>query len=200
MSACALCGRPIGEHGLSTADICNTFLSEGPNDIVGHKTIDTGEVCPETGFPKMRHEPLKRSEADALRASVDAATAKREAAMPDEQSAIRHMWDGWYRLKDFGWREASYCPKDGTHFQVIEAGSTGIHDCNYQGEWPNGTYWLFDGDVWPSRPILFKLYPEDQAKEDERRKNAGERFRALMAVESAEPTGPLPSHEGAGHE
>lgn len=151
-------------------------MTESPDDIVGHKTFDTGEICPETGFPALRHEPLKRSEADALWARAEASRIARETAMPDEKSAISHMWDGWYRLKDFGWREVIYCPKDGTHFQVIEAGSTGIHDCNYQGEWPNGSWLLYDGDVWPSRPILFRLYPEDQAKEDARREEARERF------------------------
>lgn len=168
-------------------------MAESPDDIVGHKTFDTGEICPKTGFPALRHEPLTRAEAEALSASVDAAQAKREAAMPDEQSAIKHMWDGWYRLKDFGWREAVYCPKDGSHFQAIEAGSTGIHDCNYQGEWPNGSWWLYDGDVWPSRPILFKLYPKEQAEYDAKMKAAGERFRASLAAErspqdTAEPT------------
>ncbi len=160
-------------------------MSESPDDIVGHKTFATDERD-EYGMPAHRHEPLTRAEAELIRASVDAAQAKREQAMPDEQSAIKHMWDGWYRLKDFGWHEASYCPKDGTHFQVIEAGSTGIHDCVYEGEWPKGSYWLHgDGDIWPSRPILFKLYPADQEKYDARMKAAGERFRAEMAAEGS---------------
>lgn len=165
-------------------------MSENPDDIVGHKTFVTGEIDPATGFPAMRHEPLTRAEGDALWAGIEAAKAKRVAAMPDEQAAIKHMWDGWYRLKDFGWNDAVYCPKDGTHFQVIEAGSTGIHDCTYEGEWPKGSWWLYgDGDVWPSRPILFKLYPEDQAKYDAKMKAAAERFKAEMAAEPPEDQG-----------
>jgi hypothetical protein len=113
---------------------------------------------------------------------AEMAKAKRETEMPDEKSAISHMWNGWYRLKELGWREAIYCPKDGTHFQVIEAGSTGIHDCNYQGEWPTGTWWLYDGDVWPSRPILFKLYPADQAVYDAQMKAASERIKSMLAA------------------
>ena len=124
--------------------------AQSPTDVVGHKTFDDGRG----GF---RHEPLTRIEADAMLAEIDAAKAKRVADMPDEQSAIRHMWDGWYRLKDFGWQEAIYCPKDGTPFEVIEAGSTGIHRCHYEGQWPNGTWWVGDGfDLYPSRPILFR--------------------------------------------
>lgn len=153
-----------------------------PDDIVGHKTFDTGEICPETGFPRVRHEPLTRAEADAIWTEIEAAKKLREEKMPDEQSAIRAMWDGWYRLKDFGWNDIMYCPKDGSHFQAIEAGSTGIHDCAYQGEWPNGKWWLYDGDVWPAQPILFKLYPEDQAKADARMKEAQKRFAAKRAM------------------
>ena len=50
--------------------------------------------------------------------------------------------------------------------------------------------------LWPSRPILFKLYPEDQAKEDERMRNAGERFRALMAAETADLSGVVTPGQG----
>ena len=55
-------------------------------------------------------------------------------------------------------KEAIYCPKDGTVFSAIEAGSTGIFDCIYEGEWPDGAWWALEvGDMWPSHPILFKL-------------------------------------------
>jgi hypothetical protein len=107
------------------------------------------------------HVALSPDECEAIVRSADAAKERRHAEMPDEQSAIRHMFDGWLRLKDFGWQEAIYCPKDGTVFDAIEAGSTGIHDCHYQGEWPGGSWWIHgDGDLWPSRPILFRLKSE----------------------------------------
>lgn len=149
-----------------------------PDDIVGHKTFDTGETDPETGFPKLRHEPLTRAEAAALWEAAEAAKADRIARMPDEQSAIRAMCDAYTRLKELGWGDPAYCPKDGSHFQVIEAGSTGIHDCSYHGEWPTGSWWVYDGDVWPSRPTMFKRYPKEQAEYEGRWKAAGERFRA----------------------
>jgi len=152
-----------------------------PNDIVGHKTFSTGEINPETGFPELRHEPMTRSDAEALMALVDAATAKRAVDMPDEQSAIRAMFRAWQRLKELGWNDAIYCPKDGPTFKVIEAGSTGIFDCYYSGEWPDGYFMTSDGtDVYPSSqpPILFKLTPEAQAAQDAKRTTAAAAFHA----------------------
>ncbi len=159
-------------------------MNESPDDIVGHKTFSTGEICPETGFPASRHEPLTRREADALWDAAMAAKAKRAADMPDEQAALRAMCEAFQRLKELGWSEAMYCPKDGSGFKAIEPGSSGIHDCHYQGEWASGSWWVEDaGDMWPSHPCLFKLYPEDQAKEDVRREEARKRFEAEGAGE-----------------
>lgn len=144
----------------------------------GHKTFDTGEIDPATGFPILRHEPLTADEAKAIWEAAEKAQADRAVRMPDQTAALRALQDAYIRLTELGWREAIYCPKDGAHFQAIEAGSTGVHDCSYEGEWPKGTWWVYDGDVWPSRPILFKLYPEDQAKEDARRAEARARYAA----------------------
>ena len=94
-------------------------MTDSPDDIVGHKTFDTGEICPETGFPKMRHEPLTRAEGETLWAAYQRAHEDRVARMPDEKSALNTMHDAYTRLKDMGWRDATYCPKDGSHFQAI---------------------------------------------------------------------------------
>lgn len=164
-------------------------MTENPNDIVGHKTFDTGETCPETGFPMMRHEPLTRAEGEALWESAKEAERLRAERMPDEQAAIRALWDAHQRLKELGWKEPQYCPKDGTSFKVIELGSTGIFDCYYQGEWKDGLYMVSDDrDVYPTSDgvAMFKLLPEDQAKEDERWKKARERYLA------SEPSSPNP--------
>jgi hypothetical protein len=121
-----------------------------PSDVVGHKTIHV----PGGTF---RHEPLLRAEADELLARCEADDVRRKELMPDEQSAIRMFFDAWLRLKEMGWNDAIYCPKDGSAFEVIEAGSTGIHPCVYHGEWPNGTWWITaDGDMSPSRPTLYR--------------------------------------------
>lgn len=159
-----------------------------PDDIIGHKTFDTGEIDPTTGFPKLRHEPMTRAEADALWDAAEKAKAQRAETMPDEAAAIHVMFDAWQRLKELGWNDAIYCPKDGSHFKAIEPGSTGIHDCSYEGEWPQGSWWIYDGDVWPSHPILFRLYPDDEAKAKERMDAARERFRAMRFEPEHDPS------------
>ncbi len=127
-----------------------------PDDpVVGHKTFHDGH-----------HEPLRKREADALLAAVEHRKVVRAEQMPDERSAISAMFEAWLRLKELGWNDAIYCPKDGTHFDAIEAGSTGIHDCAYEGKWPDGRWWLYDGDIWPSRPILFRLRSERSNQAD----------------------------------
>jgi len=120
------------------------------DSIVGHKTFDDGEG----GF---RHEPLYASEAEERLAEMEEAKQRRVALMPDEKSAIHMLFDAWQRLKELGWAEAIYCPKDGSVFDAIEAGSTGIHKCTYEGVWPSGTWWVSaHGDLSPSRPILYR--------------------------------------------
>ena len=91
------------------------------------------------------------------------------AMMPDEQDAIRVMHAAYERLKALGWREAIYCPKDGSSFDAIEPGSTGIHSTHYEGEGPNGGWWTHEaGDLWPSRPCLYRP-TEAEIAERERR-------------------------------
>ena len=120
-----------------------------PGKVVGHKSFRDG-----LGF---RHEPIYEAEAAALWAQCEEADARRKERLPDEASAIKALFDAYTRLKDFGWNDAVYCPKDGTVFKVIEAGSTGKHDCIYEGKWPTGSWWILsDGDMSPSRPALFK--------------------------------------------
>lgn len=129
------------------------------DEIVGHKTLSDGSG----GY---RHEPLTRGEADAMWAKCEAEDARRKAQMPTEDDARNALFDAWLRLKDFGWREAVYCPKDGSVFDVIECGSTGVHKCHYEGEWPKGSWWIHDeGDLWPSRPTLYRLVAAPAATE-----------------------------------
>lgn len=128
-------------------------MSEKPTDIVGHKTFSDGEG----GF---RHEPLTRAEGDALWAAAMKAKDERAAAMPDESAALNVLFGAFQRLKELGWREWIYMPKDGTLVDLIECGSTGIHKGYYMGEWPNGSVWVMDDhDLWPSHPILFRKPP-----------------------------------------
>ena len=102
-------------------------------------------------------QPLTKAEAEALWALCEVLTEARRKLMPDDRTAINLLTDAHHRLKELGWREAMYCPKDGTVFEVIEAGSSGIHRCHYQGDWPNGRWWVHaDGDLCPSSPVLFR--------------------------------------------
>lgn len=104
--------------------------------------------------------PIMASAGDfeRLEAAFEAKDKAQAERMPDEAAALRQMHDAYTRLQKLGWREAIYCPKDGTVFDAIEVGSTGIHDCHYEGEWPNGHWWTRDGDdLWPSRPSLYRL-------------------------------------------
>jgi hypothetical protein len=128
--------------------------------IVGHKTFYNDE----RGH---WHEPLRKSEAEAIWAEAEAEREKRHRDMPDEQAAIRQLWDAQERLKELGWKDPVYAPKDGSPLDVIELGSTGIHRAYYEGEWPNGVWWLHDGDVWPCRPALARAAIATEARRAE---------------------------------
>lgn len=87
----------------------------------------------------------------------DAAKARRAEQMPTEYDVLCTMSQCHSRLRELGWSEAIYCPKDGSAFDAIEFGSTGIHECTYDGEWPKGSWWIHDArDAWPSRPVMYR--------------------------------------------
>ena len=115
----------------------------------GHLTMEDGS-----------HVPLTADAAAELWARIEAEDAERKERIPDEASALRLMMDAYVRLKDMGWNDIIYCPKDGTVFDSISIGSTGVHPCHYEGKWPGGSWWVFDGgDLWPAHPDLFRLRP-----------------------------------------
>jgi hypothetical protein len=99
---------------------------------------------------------VSEKEFDALIAECDKRKAERAEKMPDENAALMQMFEAYQRLQEMGWSDAIYCPKDGSVFSAISAGSTGIHKCNYTGEWPKGSWWIYDGDMWPAHPILWR--------------------------------------------
>ena len=93
---------------------------------------------------------------------------KREKDWRDagEVKLLEQMHDAMQGLKACGWREIEYCPKDGTRFLAICAGSTGVHPHYYSGEWPKGSWWAeASGDLWPSRPALWKPMPSNACGE-----------------------------------
>ena len=100
---------------------------------------------------------ITEAEATAILKQCEEADALRRAAMPDSMAALRTLHDALTRLKDEGWREGIYCPKDGSEFALIEFGSTGLFRGWYSGEWPKGYLHLNDcisrpeGTLW--KPI-----------------------------------------------
>jgi len=82
-------------------------------------------------------------------------------ASDEERKQIVIMFGAFTELKKLGWRESMYAPQDSSNFLAIEAGSTGIHECTRHKD---GHFWVYDGDVWPSKPILWK--PLAQGEEE----------------------------------
>lgn len=102
---------------------------------------------------------------DCMTSAMSAEKAARIALIPDEQEAIRLLHDCYIRLKELGWNNPVYCPKDGSAFDIIELGSTGIHKCVYQGEWPTGSWWIVEpGDMSPTRPAMYRVTEAELAK------------------------------------
>jgi hypothetical protein len=74
-----------------------------------------------------------------------------------ETDCLHMAYAAWSRLRELGWQDITYCPKDGSLFLSISAGSTGIHETYYEGEWPDGSWWVNDGgDTWPAHPTMWK--------------------------------------------
>jgi hypothetical protein len=142
-----------------------------------------------------RRVQLSEQEARAIWDSAKAADRRRKEAMPTEESAIQAFFDAHTRLKEFGWREIIYSPKGGGgEFNVLEAGSTGIHRCVYQGEWPKGSWWILeeDGDQSPSHPVLFKLDPGQEAERQTRMAEGVRRWKEKREAEGAGATAKSP--------
>jgi len=87
-------------------------------------------------------------------------------ATDEERVHLKAAFLAWKALTDLGWRDARHAPRDGSSFLVIEPGSTGVHEA-YRDE--HG-FWIYDGDTWPSWPVLWKplSHPPQARKEDER--------------------------------
>jgi hypothetical protein len=62
---------------------------------------------------------LTRQEADEIWARCEADETKRAKDMPTEKEALAVMFEAFQRLRELGWRDAIYCPKDGTVFQAV---------------------------------------------------------------------------------
>lgn len=117
---------------------------------------------------------------DGMTSAFDEREAAAAALMPTEQDAIDLMHYAYQRLKGLGWNDPIYCPKDGSSFDVIEAGSTGIHSCSYWGDWPTGS-WMIDND-YPSHPVLYRVTEAELAQREQFR----QAVRAQREVDEAQ--------------
>ena len=88
----------------------------------------------------------------AVPAPLDPSTAV--TATERELKEMRAMFDAYRNLLNLGWREVMYAPRDWSPLEVIEPGSTGIHRATRDED---GDFWVFDGDSWPSDPVLFRV-------------------------------------------
>jgi len=104
----------------------------------------------------MACKEISKAEAAALFADIEARQAARAAKLPTEQHALEAMFEAYDRLRELGWRESMYAPKD-KPLELIEPGSTGIHKGQRGLHDEDDKFWIFDGDVWPARPILWRL-------------------------------------------
>lgn len=139
---------------------------------------------------KSGSDHVSREVFDALWDAAEKEKAARAEAMPTEQDAIKALNQAYQRLKELGWNDPIYCPKDGSHFDVIEVGSTGIHRARYEGEWPTGNWWVEEaGDLWPSRPTLYRVTDAEK----ERWAAAVARYRAQESEDTPPCTPPAAS-------
>ena len=105
------------------------------------------------------HVPLIADEAQALWDESERQRAEIAARLPDENPPPRYVRAP--SPKDFGWRDATYRPKDGTVFDPPRLGLPEF-DCYYTGNWPEGSWWtwLMGTIWWPGDSILFRLKPK----------------------------------------
>jgi hypothetical protein len=84
--------------------------------------------------------------------------------MPTEKDALRVMTDAHYRLKELGWKEATYAHElkvEGKSSLLIELGSSGIHT-GYYHKTNNHDVWWIGPEGWPSHPCLVKPLDGDK--------------------------------------
>ena len=92
-----------------------------------------------------------------LWARAEAEERKRAEDMPTEEDAIRSMARAHQRLTELGWKSISYAPKDGSKFDAVEAGCGKSGRCMFVPHGVDGSFFMAEvGDLWPSRPCLFK--------------------------------------------
>ena len=125
---------------------------------------------------------LSEEEARNIWYDCDRAAAERINDMPDFDKAIDALHSAKTRLRELGWKDAIYCPKDGRTIAVIEYGSTGIFAASYSGEWPDG-YLLYQDCVGHPKGCMWKPIEALTEQEAERLKQCGDHHSKFMERE-----------------
>ncbi len=127
----------------------------------------------------------------SLLAAIAAEEAARAGKMPDDKAAIAQMFEAYRRLRELGWQPINASPQDGSSFQAIEIGSTGIFDAYYVGDWPDGDFFVDDGtEADIGHPVMFRRYPEDEARHRAKMAAAAAHYRAELEAADAAATAP----------
>lgn len=105
--------------------------------------------------PAMTDKPVALAVHQILR-DAEAQKQARAEQLPTEFDCIRAIQQAYLRLKDLGWNDACYAPKDGTAFEAIEVGCTKVLECQTLG---SSVFAAHGGDWWPSRPFVFRKKP-----------------------------------------
>lgn len=90
---------------------------------------------------------------DQLTKGPDEMTQHKPIPTDDERAALLDLFRAWQRLKELGWKEAMYAKHGSQDLTLIEVGSTGIHPGFRDAD---GSFWRFDGETYPSNPILYR--------------------------------------------
>lgn len=95
-------------------------------------------------------------QANEIMRSLEEMKKLRVDQMPTQEAALDVLMAAYTRLKDLGWKEIIYHPKDGSTFEVIEPGSTGVFLCQYWESPTRGSFWIMEDGVSPSHPVLWR--------------------------------------------
>lgn len=147
------------------------------------------------------HVLLSEKDAQEIWAYVEQQKVIREVSMPTTADALAIRSQARERMRELGWRDGCYCPKDGTPFAAIQHGSTGIFTATMTEEWPYGWANLEDEGCHPSG-FLWKPIDQLTEAEDAARIQAGKDSAAHIerTLESFAAMDDRPSDEPAGGE
>jgi len=93
----------------------------------------------------------------ALMNRVDAQREARASVLPTAETAMAVIQVATERLRDLGWVEIEYSPKDGSVFDSYVMGMPTAIPTSYLGTWPEGGWFTHEaGDIYPAYPSLFR--------------------------------------------